>query len=331
MTNKEQEFMKRWQAAKPAYRRWGDLVLQRLHQLIAARVPASQAGNFSRIPSPPRLKDDQSLLQKAFFRPEKNYLDPFNDIEDKVGVRLVLLLDEDVRMMAQAIETETEFWTAVRARDHEAERELHPYEFVYQSVHFVVRSKSGLFFEDGAELPEDIPCEVQVRTLLQHAHSEITHDTLYKPSIKTTSSMKRAAAKSMALIEATADYFSQLNKLIAEQVDPLKNTVRHLSEQYIDIVAHPPGNGDTPLDGLILDRYTADVALEDLTTWLSDKRWIGSRIAEHMELHPIFKLPTILLVYFKVGIEPMTASVNCPIPDQDLQLIYSDLGMSMYG
>lgn len=277
------------------------------------------------------MKDDQSLLQKAFFRPEKNYLDPFNDIEDKVGVRLVLLLDEDVRMMAQAIETETEFWTAVRARDHEAERELHPYEFVYQSVHFVVRSKPGLFFEDGTELPEGIPCEVQVRTLLQHAHSEITHDTLYKPSIKTTSSMKRAAAKSMALIEATADYFSQLNKLISEQVDPLKNTVRHLSEQYIDIVAHLPGNGDTPLDGLILDRYAADVAIEDLTTWLSDKRWIGSRIAEHMELHPIFKLPTILLVYFKVGIEPMTASVNCPIPDQDLQLIYSDLGMSMYG
>jgi putative GTP pyrophosphokinase len=92
MTSREQEFMELWQAAKPAYRRWGDLVLQRLHQLIASRVPASQAGHFSRIPTQPRLKDDQSLLQKAFFRPEKNYRDPFNDIEDKVGVRLVLLL-----------------------------------------------------------------------------------------------------------------------------------------------------------------------------------------------------------------------------------------------
>lgn len=323
--------MEQWQAAKPAYRRWGDLVLQRLHELIAARVPPSQAGHFSRIPAPPRLKDDQSLLQKAFFRPDKDYSDPFNNIEDKVGVRLVLLLDEDVRMLAQAIETETEFWTPVRARDHEAERELHPYEFVYQSVHFVVRSKSGLFFEDGAELPEDIPCEVQLRTLLQHAHSEITHDTLYKPSIKTTAIMKRAAAKSMALIEATADYFSQLNNLITEQVNPLKETVRHLSEQYFDIVGRHPGNGDTPLDGLILDRYAVDVAPTDISTWLSSKQWIGGRIAEHSEIHPVFNLPTILIVYFKVGTEPMTASVNCPIPDQDLQLIYSDLGMSMYG
>jgi ppGpp synthetase/RelA/SpoT-type nucleotidyltranferase len=124
-------FMEQWQAAKPAHCRWGELVLQRLHKLIAARVPASQAGHFSRIPTPPRIKDDQSLLQKAFFRPEKSYPDPFIGIEDKVGVRLVLLLDEDVRMMAQAIETESEFWSAVRARDHEAERELHPYEFVY--------------------------------------------------------------------------------------------------------------------------------------------------------------------------------------------------------
>lgn len=331
MTNKEQAFMEQWQAAKPAYIRWGDLVLQRLLELIAARIPASQAGHFSRIPTPPRLKDDQSLVQKAFLRPEKNYPDPFNNIEDKVGVRLVLLLDEDVRMMVQAIETETDFWNAVRARDHEAERELHPYEFVYQSVHFVVRSKSGLLFPDGTPLPEDIPCEVQLRTLLQHAHSEITHDTLYKPSIKTTPSMKRAAAKSMALIEATADYFSQLNKLIADQVDPLKNTLRHLSEHYYDIVGRQPGNGDTPLDGLILDRYAVGVTPADISAWLSSRRWIGARIAEHAELHQVFNLPTIVVVYFKVGTEPMTASVNCPIPDHDLQLIYSDLGTSMYG
>ena len=331
MTNREQAFMAQWHAAKPAYQRWGDLVLNRLHQLIAARVPASQAGHFSRIPTPPRLKDDQSLLQKAFFRPEKNYADPFNNIEDKVGVRLVLLLDDDVRMMALAIETETEFWTAVRARDHEAERELHPYEFVYQSIHFIVRSKTGLLFADGAPLPEGIPCEVQVRTLLQHAHSEITHDTLYKPSIKTTPSMKRAAAKSMALIEATADYFTELNKLISDQVSPLKKTLQHLSEHYTEIVGRSPGNGDTPLDGLILDRYAVDVALADISAWLSTRNWIGSRITERMELHPVFKLPTILMIYFKVGTEPLTASVNCPIPDNDLELIYSDLGSSMYG
>jgi hypothetical protein len=143
--------------------------------------------------------------------------------------------------------------------------------------------------------------------------------------------MKRAAAKSMALIEATADYFNQLNKLIADQVDPLKNTVRKLSEQYFEIVGRQPGNGDTPLDGLILDRYAVEVDPEDISAWLSSRRWIGSRVAEYSKMHPVFKLPTILIVYFKVGTEPMTASVNCPIPDQDLQLIYSDLGMSMYG
>jgi hypothetical protein len=80
-----------------------------------------------------------------------------------------------------------------------------------------------------------------------------------------------------------------------------------------------------------LDRYAVDVAPADISTWLSSRKWIGDRIAEHTELHPVFNLPTILIVYFRVGTEPMTASVNCPIPDQDLQLIYSDLGTSMYG
>ena len=49
-----------------------------------------------------------------------------------------------------------------------------------------------------------------MRTLLQHAHSELTHDTIYKPSVVQTPAMLRAAAKSMALIEATGDYFEEL-------------------------------------------------------------------------------------------------------------------------
>ncbi len=323
--------MEQWQAAKPAYQCWGDIVLKKLHELIASQVPPSQAGHFSRIPTPPRLKDDQSLLQKAFFRPDKKYTDPFNDIEDKVGVRLVLLLEEHVRIMVQAIEAETEVWTAIRARDHEAEKELNPYEFVYQSVHFVVRSKAGLFFTDGAPLPENIPCEIQVRTLLQHAHSEITHDALYKPSIKTTPIMKRAAAKSMALIEATSDYFTELNNLIADQVNPLKNILQIVSDQYSIIVGHSPGNDDTPLNGLILDRYAVNIATDHILLWLSTRKWIGKRISEHKEIHSVFNLATILIIYYKVGVEPLTTQENCPIPDIDLQLIYSDLGKSIYG
>src|SRR3546814_12228521 len=35
------------------------------------------------------------------------------------------------------------------------------------------------------------PCEVQLRTLLQHAHSQLTHDTIYKPKTIASSHTKR--------------------------------------------------------------------------------------------------------------------------------------------
>lgn len=47
----------------------------------------------------------------------------------------------------------------------------------------------------GMTVTAGTPCEVQVRTLLQQAHSELTHDTIYKPRVVQTPDMHRAAAR----------------------------------------------------------------------------------------------------------------------------------------
>src|ERR1019366_6806543 len=142
------------------------------------------------------------------------YQNPYEEIEDKVGLRFVVLLIEDIRTIEAAVK-EAPHWVASLARDFEREQEARPYEFDYQSLHYVVRSALPFEFE-GVVIPSDIPCEVQVRTLLQHAYSELTHDTIYKPNVRATPLLKRAAAKSMALIEATSDYFSSVSKTIKQ-------------------------------------------------------------------------------------------------------------------
>ncbi|RWP54341.1 MAG: hypothetical protein EOR07_34055 [Mesorhizobium sp.] len=43
----------------------------------------------------------------------------------------------------------------------------------------MVRSKDELTF-DGETIAAGTPCEIQVRTILQHAYSQLTHDTIYK-------------------------------------------------------------------------------------------------------------------------------------------------------
>ena len=331
MSTREQEFLQRWEAEKHHFVRWGELVVERLIVLIERHVPPPAASYFLRIPCVPRLKTEQSLLQKAFFRPEKNYTHPYDDIEDKVGVRLVLLLDEDVQLIGSAIETETEVWTATKARDHEAEKAAKPYEFVYQSMHFVVRSCAGSQHRDGQPLPEHLPCEIQVRTLLQHAHSELTHDTLYKPSIQTTPQMKRAAAKSMALIEATSDYFAQLSKLIAEQLEPLRGLDHLLTEEYRRTINASLSDHASALNDLVLDRYGPDVDGVVVVAWLKERPYLGARIKDHAELSAAFRIPAILLVYFATGTMPHGAMLNSPLPDSELAKIYSDLGLSMAG
>lgn len=329
MSSRDADFLARWEAESHEYEMWGKYVANRIRHLIANRIDPHQLTNFIRIPVEPRLKESESLLQKAFYR-NKNYASPYEEIEDKVGVRFVLLLGTDIQIVAKAIDEDTESWIAVKARDHEAEIAAKPYEFDYQSVHFVVRAKQGLTFE-GNDIQEGIPCEVQIRTLLQHAYSEITHDTLYKPAVQTTSAMKRAAAKSMALIEATGDYFEKLNELISEQVRPLREIGFRMEQVYEKMVGHVASAAGSPLNDLVLDRYAADLNPDDVDRWLRARPFIGERIAERTATFGSFRLPSILLVYYAASTAPHGTPVNCPIPEDNLSLIYSDLGLSLYG
>lgn len=329
MSDPEVEFLRRWQAEKSAYSAWGHCVKERINSLISTHVDPRQRGHFIRIPASPRLKDDESLVLKAFHR-NKNYTSPFDEIEDKVGVRFVLLLAADVRLVGELIETDKSIWTAVKARDHEAEIAQNPDHFGYQSLHYVVRSLADIEY-DGITLPADMPCEVQVRTLLQHAYGEVSHDTLYKPGVQTTPEMKRAAAKSMALIEASGDYFDKLAALIAEAVAPLRELDEALSQIYISVVGKHATASETPLNESLLDRYGRDVEVDDLSAWVNNHRYIGKRIAERVATIAAFRVPAILLVYYSVDQAPHGTPVNSPLDEVYLTLIYSDLGRSLTG
>lgn len=329
MSDRESELLTRWHAEQSDYLRWGKFVVDHIHTLIRGKVEPRMASHFVRVPANPRLKDDESLIQKAFYR-GKNYEAPYDDIEDKVGVRFVVLLEADVRLLGQAIEAETDAWTAKKARDHEEEIANNPYEFNYQSLHFIVRSGSSPSCVESS-IPEDLPCEIQVRTLLQHAYSEVTHDTLYKPSIQATPNMKRAAAKSMALLEATGDYFDRLDTLIKDQVRPLRKLAETLTQEYAKLVEGVEPSAGSPLDDLVLDRYGHEVDMLALQEWLRARAFIGTRISEHVEIRASFRVPSILLVYYSAAIAPSGTVSSCPIPDTDLEIVYSDLGLSLEG
>lgn len=229
------EFLDKWHSEKPIYQAWGGFVVSRINSSIESL--GYNLSNYVKITPFARVKDDSSLLDKAFYRPNKSYEQPYDDIEDKVGCRFVVLLVDQVEQIADIIRADTS-WVAEECRHFNDERNNAPLLFTYQSVHFVVRPRR-LFDFDGVKIPEGTPCEIQIRTLLQHAYAELTHDSIYKAKKIVKPEIHRTVAKSMALIETTDGFFKEVSMSLQGPTEQYQ-VVSMLDSLYEEFLSSPP-------------------------------------------------------------------------------------------
>lgn len=326
MTDRESRLLERWRAERPMYEAWGNFVSATLTDAVAEEIRPAAIELFLRIPIRPRTKEEPSFLAKAFRR-GKPYKDPYNDIEDKVGLRFVVLVSADIKVVEHAVRHCTK-WNAVLARDYEDERKQKPYEFDYQSVHYIVRSVDEFTF-DGITIAKDTPCEIQVRTILQHAYSELTHDTIYKPNVQASPEVKRSAAKSMALMEATDDYFMKVRDWLDAALAPSREVTAIVDRLYRSFTGLEPE--PSPLDTLLIDHFGqwAKTGFEaGLKSFLDEKAFLADRIKERAPTDLLFRQPAILIVYWAIKVAPHGAPENGPLTDEELAPIYSDLGIA---
>lgn len=327
MNDRETELLERWRRERSVYEAWGGFVSEALTAAIALQIDPAPVGQFFRIPLKHRTKDEASLLAKAFHR-GKGYANPYEAIEDKVGVRIVVLFAEEIRIVERAIQTGIQ-WTAAKARDFEEERSRRPFEFDYQSLHYIVRAKEGVQFH-GIDVFPDAPCEIQVRTLLQHAYSELTHDTIYKPSVQAEPDVKRAAAKSMALIEATDDYFTQVRERLALAQAPGLQIAAVVDRQYGEFTGLDPDV--SPLNTLLIDHYktwAAEGFAAELEAFLTEKAFLADFIRERAPRELLYRQPGVLLVYWAISRAPRKAAAGSPLSDAELAPLYGDLGQRL--
>ena len=321
----EAEFLQRWRAEKPIYAAWGDFVLTNITERLVTVIAPIELDYFIKIPVKPRLKAENTLIDKAFHR-NKDYADPYANITDKVGMRFVVLLTGDITKVCSVIESLAELWTPSKDRDYEVERLAKPLEFSYQSVHYIVKAATDINHA-GISIPAGTPCEIQIRTLLQHAHSELTHDTLYKPKTTAKPEVKRTVAKSMALIEATDEFFVQamdsLNKVVATQTDLL----RLLEKIYAEGVGTPAGaerSNQLVIDA-VADKLPADW-LTAIPEFCQAKGFIFDRVRERRDTSHFFRQPAVLLAYYLTNTKPEQTKETWPLDTADLALVFSDLG-----
>lgn len=327
----QDEFLARWQAERAGYEAWGMFVRETVEQGLTRRTPPVDVSTFVKIPATPRLKTEDSLLGKAFHRPDKNYTDPYVQITDKVGLRFVVLLSSDIAVVKDVIE-HCPYWDWSLDRDYEEERQKRPTEFAYQSIHYVV-TPSAIAHSEGLQFPTGVACEIQVRTLLQHAHSELTHDNVYKVSqdVTVSNSVRRTVARSMALIEAVDESFERALEQLREATKPERDAMLNLSTLYRQYVNFAPGSDLT--NQIVLQAFRDQLGghlVHGIEEMIRSRPFIPERIRErHSRLHS-FRQPWILLAYYLVGSRPELVRHRWPLTDEEVQPVFTDLGVRLH-
>ena len=129
-----------------------------------------------------RIKSFDSFKDKIR---RKKTVNPFDDIHDIVGLRVVCLFLDDIKKICEIIEGDLEVINKKNIiEDHE------PHLFGYMGVRYKVKFKSNTTILEKNEM-RDMVFEVQVRTIAQDAWASISHHLDYKKDNGIPDDLKR--------------------------------------------------------------------------------------------------------------------------------------------
>lgn len=135
-----------------------------------------------------RSKDLASLLKKAV---RKRYADPWQEIEDKVGLRVIVRFESDIGAIRDLIDGVF----AVRSWEDKAD-DLKPDALGYLGVHAIASLRDGTAADLAGE-----PFEVQLHTMAQSLWASLSHEMLYKSEVVLDRDHQRGLYRLVALTE----------------------------------------------------------------------------------------------------------------------------------
>lgn len=149
-----------------------------------------------------RVKEFESFYEKIG---RKNYSDPFNEIEDICGIRIICYYASDIHKIEEIIKREL----IVLETEDKAES-LGLKEFAYRSTHNIVKIKDSWTATPNYRGLENLRAEIQIRTILMHAWAEIEHKLNYKSDAAVPSHFQRKLFRLSAKFEEADEQFEEL-------------------------------------------------------------------------------------------------------------------------
>lgn len=149
----------------------------------------------------------------------KSYKNPFNEITDLAGVRLVFLYSSDKKRLEKIVEENFEIHDKVdKISDQGVEK------FGYGALHYVVSLKeqhAGARYDDI----RNVLCEIQIRTILQDAWAIVAHHLSYKHEDDIPNELKRKLHALSGLFETADDQFERINYARTEYQNKIKVSI----------------------------------------------------------------------------------------------------------
>ncbi|TDE19108.1 hypothetical protein E1100_26400 [Vibrio owensii] len=151
-----------------------------------------------------RAKTESSFCEKLN---RKNYIDPFKEITDFAGARVVFLYSSDRSRLEELIEHEFEIIEKVDKVEGSGVDQ-----FGYGALHYLVHLKTDYLKARYPEL-ENLVCEIQVRTILQDAWAVVAHHLSYKQESDIPYHLRRKLNALSGLFETADDQFERIREL----------------------------------------------------------------------------------------------------------------------
>lgn len=174
------------------------------------------------------------------------------------------------------------------------------------------------------------PYEIQVRTLLQHAYAELTHDTIYKPNFAVPDEVYRLSARSIALIETTSELFRKVKEAIDMKY---KNDNEYLNQLKMLYSSIKPPDTVERMNYFIYDSIRSicnSVSIDDLREYIDEHPEIATAINKGYDKYLLYRQPVVLLLLYLAKEHRYKLKSVWPYTMEDLAPLFIDLGINPY-
>lgn len=174
-----------------------------------------------------RVKSKDSLQKKLELKGSK--YKSLSSLTDLIGVRIIVYYEKDIDPVCELLESNRMFNfdddNFVDKRVMDVDR------FGYKSVHYII-SLNKIFEEIFPGKFAGEKAEIQIRTFLNHAYADMTHDLIYKSSRPMPEELLRRMFRIAALLELADKEFEGLrgevkefNRMVSDQAGMSANRV----------------------------------------------------------------------------------------------------------